>query len=86
VKDLELYPVLDRVGEWYGEAERRIWRELIDAKGIITKVKRQEATVAGAMTARQFNAIRVSLYGTRDGRIENLIARKQDLESSIERY
>lgn len=74
------------MGEWYGEAERRIWQELEEAQGIVTKVKRLEVTATGRMTARQFNAIRFDLGGKQESRLANLKLRKEDLEDSIRRY
>ena len=61
IKDRAFYPELDKIGVWYGEAERRIWQTGYVAGQPIREVKRAE--VKENMTGRQFNSIRIGLDG-----------------------
>ena len=84
IKDLQFYPELGKIGAWYGDAERRIWQAIHVERQPVKTVKRDE--VKENMTGRQFNSIRIDLAGKKQGLIEGLKRREEDLQCSIERY
>ena len=78
--------MLDRMGVWYGDAERRVWQELDDTNWDVKSVKKLEVTTTDVMTGRQFNSIRTSLDGKKNSRLETLEDQKADIEFSIKQY
>ena len=78
VLDAQQAAVLDTYADLYGRAERSLFADL-QAGGTINDLKRVFLPRFG-ITARQFNAIRVSL----EGKIDSIKARRPELISDLE--
>jgi IS605 OrfB family transposase len=62
IHDPSFSPVLDQMGEHFGQAKRSIFKELKAKKRSINEIKK-DALLKHGLTSRQFNSIRFELQG-----------------------